>query len=405
MRRRQRIVAFILAATFVVLYFQTSQVNDECSYPSCERFQQEHVLKENKSLYVPSLQARLVPFKSVPNLRYAASSSAMPLQRLSNRKTTQVPKRSGATSSSKSSRQKPPRPAVPPPALPPPALQPCDADCVRFQRYVQAWKRDPQRANQPVAAIYILTSTRSYITRCLRSVDKYFNQQFNYPVIVFHERAFRPQIGALRNSTTSDVFFQEVQFSVPKFLDAENIVENIACSSKISYRHMCRFQSKLIYEQPIMQELEYHWRLDDDSLLLQPVKYDVFQFMKQHRYVYGYVWKWWDSNDCTKGLWEGTKRYITQNAIKPTYFDEWEAPRMFYNNFEISALSLWLSAEYRAFIDYIDQLGGIYYYRWGDAPIKGLALSLFVEWQQVHYFEDIGYQHGAFVLNGSIRAQ
>ena len=117
------------------------------------------------------------------------------------------------------------------------------------------------------------------------------------------------------------------------------------------------------------------------------------------------MWKWWDSHDCTKGLWEGTKRYITQNAIKPTYFDEWEAPRMFYNNFEISALSLWLSAEYRAFIEYIDQLGGIYYYRWGDAPIKGLALSLFVEWQHVHYFEDIGYQHGAFVLNGSIRAQ
>ena len=159
---------------------------------------------------------------------------------------------------------------------------------------------------------------------------------------------------------------------------------------------MCRFQSKLIYEQPIMQNLEYYWRLDDDSVLLRTIEYDVFDFMKSNGFLYGYNWHRKDDKYCVEGLWNATARYIAKTRLNTTYFDRWTNREMFYNNFEISAMSIWLSDDYKRYIDFIDREGGIFYVRWGDAPIKGLALSLFTEWDRLHNFKDIGYQHGSF---------
>ena len=45
---------------------------------------------------------------------------------------------------------------------------------------------------------------------------------------------------------------------------------------------------------------------------------------------------------------------------------------MYYNNFEVSATKLWYSVDYKEYINMIDRIGGIYYNRWGDAPINPL---------------------------------
>ena len=48
-----------------------------------------------------------------------------------------------------------------------------------------------------------------------------------------------------------------------------------------------------------------------------------------------------------------------------------------------------MSQEYQEFIEYIDHLGGIYYRRWGDAPIKTIAVSMFVPRNNTHKYADI----------------
>ena len=45
----------------------------------------------------------------------------------------------------------------------------------------------------------------------------------------------------------------------------------------------------------------------------------------------------------------------------------------------------------------IDRLGGIYYKRWGDAPIKSLGLALSLDLSEVHCFSDLAYTHLPFV--------
>ena len=161
----------------------------------------------------------------------------------------------------------------------------------------------------------------------------------------------------------------------------------------LDYRHMCRFQAKLLYEQPIVQDLEYIFRLDDDSFMTHNITYDLFQFMKDEDKWYGYMFKVYDPKQCVRGLWNATQKYIKKHQVKPTFFKRWPEQSMFYNNFEISKLQFWKSEEYREYIDYIDGLGGIYYYRWGDAPIKSLGLSLFMPESKMHQFQNIGYRH------------
>jgi hypothetical protein len=151
-----------------------------------------------------------------------------------------------------------------------------------------------------------------------------------------------------------------------------------------------------VYEQPILFGLDYVWRLDDDSTLLGDVPYDVFRFMKERHLIYGYNWITSDSHSCIQTLWPAAKQYVKTKSIATEFFNTWPVAQMYYNNFEVSALSLWWSSSYQAYIEYIDSLGGFYYYRWGDAPVKSMAVSMFVPRNRTHLFSDIGYHHQHF---------
>jgi Glycolipid 2-alpha-mannosyltransferase len=89
------------------------------------------------------------------------------------------------------------------------------------------------------------------------------------------------------------------------------------------------------------------------------------------------------------------------SVLKSKFFSEWSEPKIYYNNFEISSLSLWTSAEYKLFIDFIDDTGGIFYERWGDAPIKGIAVSILIDRNETFHFHDLAYRHGNFFTNST----
>jgi hypothetical protein len=268
--------------------------------------------------------------------------------------------------------------------------KPCNEVCQRLRTLMQSWPAD-----KPRAAFYYLTKPNRMmmLNASLASVDAHFNNRFRYPIIVFHEADLTPYLDDIRRMTKSPLFFQQIQFTVPEFL-TQRIPNKIPCISSVSYRHMCRFHAKVVYELPIMQTLQYYWRLDDDSVLLSDVTYDVFEYMEHHSIQYGYLWRHWDAYSCVKGLWEYTQLYIQDNNITTQFFKSWVKAWLYYNNFEISSTKMWFSQEYKSYIDYLDKLGGMFYHRWGDAPIHGIAVSMFIPKNQTHLFHDIGYQHG-----------
>jgi alpha 1,2-mannosyltransferase len=69
----------------------------------------------------------------------------------------------------------------------------------------------------------------------------------------------------------------------------------------------------------------------------------------------------------------------------------------FWSNFEIADLKFLRGPEYSAYFDYLDKSGGFFYERWGDAPVHSIAVGLFLNKSEVHFFDDIGYKHDPFM--------
>lgn len=264
------------------------------------------------------------------------------------------------------------------------------------------------------AAIVYLVRSRSKdineLKRSLSLLDINFNDKFNYPVIIFHEDFNNNLMEDIQKSTHSKLKFEKVEFEIPNILRNETIPEFIYVNGfefSIGYRHMCRFFSGLIYQNPALKDYDYYWRLDTDSFLLDKIDYDIFRFMQENNYVYGYTNTGCDHPDAVSGLWDATEKYIEENNIQPTFLHKyiqngiWDRTG-FGTNFEISKLDFWRSDEYMNFFKYLDKEGGTYKYRWGDNVIHLLAISMFIPENQVHKFSNIAYKHQDFINPNSI---
>merc|ERR1719401_2684446 len=71
------------------------------------------------------------------------------------------------------------------------------------------------------AAIYVLADGNRLgrIIEMLQSVDRHFNNRFNYPIVVFEEGLLPVQKARLTASTRSQLTFVPVDFRLPAFMD------------------------------------------------------------------------------------------------------------------------------------------------------------------------------------------
>jgi alpha 1,2-mannosyltransferase len=259
--------------------------------------------------------------------------------------------------------------------------------------------------NIKAVIVYMARSTERDIRNLKRSLgllDRNFNDRFHYPVIVFHEDFTEELKGELRASTRSPITFELLEFALPEFLDPAEVPDKVLGRFGVGYRHMCRFFGGMMYRHPAMLGFDWYWRLDTDSFLLGKIGYDVFEYMAKRDLWYGYMVMLEETPSVVEGLWDATRAYIAERNLRPARMNhllnankEWNY-LYYYNNFEICSLSFGRSAAYTDYFDYLDRLGGIYKYRWGDAPIRTLAVALLVPEEKTHRFTDVPYAHAGY---------
>ncbi|KAJ3280577.1 alpha 1,2-mannosyltransferase 2.4.1 [Borealophlyctis nickersoniae] len=173
-----------------------------------------------------------------------------------------------------------------------------------------------------------------------------------------------------------------------------------------SYRHMCRWNSGFFFREPAMLKYEYYWRIEPSVDFYCPVTYDPFLFMKLHNLKYGFNVVAEEYAPTVKSLGNATKQFMQQRGttVFPDHlkaFWDMEVDDFnlvhFWSNFEIADLSFFRSDDYIDYFNFLDQAGGFFYERWGDAPVHSLAAGLFLNLKEMHYFEDIGYRHDDMV--------
>ncbi len=240
-----------------------------------------------------------------------------------------------------------------------------------------------------------------------------------YDILIFHESSFNQEYKKAVIKLENNILFQEIQFQVPKY--SQDILERIPeyyphpthgpggpyahtlpephKGFTMGYRHMFNFFSGLIYESNILKEYKYYLRLDTDSFCLSQIKYDLFDWMETTNTSFAFIEQavQKDNPKVILGLWNSVKTWIKQNHVSILKTIE-EIPEgtMYYTNFELAETSFFLpGSSYYEFYKFINQSGGIFTNRWGDAPIKYIGVNLFLEKEKIKPVRGFVYQHGA----------
>lgn len=276
------------------------------------------------------------------------------------------------------------------------------------------------------AAICYLTQNndvrRTYLKTSLYFLFKYFNAKYQYPVIIFHEgdydnEAQQDIITSIRGSCRDLISFQALDpkdFKVPACIDQQKLDRCLAIKPHPTpywrnerYRLMCRWW--LMEFPKYVKSYDYVMRLDDDSFIEEPIKYDLFEWAQKKDLNYASNFLHIDCGICCYGMKSFfDKHYPDKKDLLKEMFVEQEVPMravqfhpfrtilsitqdplpvmkeketlympvMYYNNFFITKTSFWEQAEVKDVLKKIEEDGSIFYFRWGDAPLQSLIVML-----------------------------
>ncbi|KAI9313343.1 nucleotide-diphospho-sugar transferase [Dichotomocladium elegans] len=280
-------------------------------------------------------------------------------------------------------------------------------------------QQQQQHSNRVKAAFVILArnSDLNGVRFAMRQVEDRFNRKFNYPYVFLNEEDFTSEFKTLTTSLTkaSTVYgkIDESMWGYPEHINQTYAAEcrqdmhnrKIIYGGSESYRHMCRFQSGFFFRHPLLDQYEYYWRVEPDVQYFCDINYDVFQMMKDNKFKYGWTLSLTEYMETIPSLWKAVQGFMVKHpdylvkgsdSILPWVSDDGFVTYNgchFWSNFEIGSLEFLRSKKYIDFFEYLDQTGGFFYERWGDAPVHSLAVAMMLRKDEVHFFNDIGYKH------------
>ncbi|CAG8446637.1 11155_t:CDS:2 [Ambispora gerdemannii] len=290
---------------------------------------------------------------------------------------------------------------------------------------VVSTKNSAQKHTKPkpkVKAVFVVLVRNSDIhslRASMRQLEDRFNHKYNYPYLFLNDEAFTDEFKRLSSAMTKGKteygIIPKEHWSVPDWIDYDKAKEemkkmeeaDIIYGGSESYRHMCRFESGFFFRHPLLDKYDYYWRVEPGVQFFCDIDYDPFMYMKEKKVKYGFTISLYEYEDTIKTLWETVKEFMKKypeyieedNALDFISNDQGETYNLchFWSNFEIGDLNLWRSERYLKFFEFLDQKGGFFYERWGDAPVHSIAAVLFLKKSEIHFFNEIGYKHEPFM--------
>ncbi|GAA5942745.1 hypothetical protein JCM10213_005958, partial [Rhodosporidiobolus nylandii] len=254
----------------------------------------------------------------------------------------------------------------------------------------------------------------------LINIEERFNARFGYPIQLLTDgqlpgEQIRKRTSYITRGKAKWALVTEEQgWGPPSWVSQADVDKGQSDIQgfPIGYRNMCRFFSKFHHQHPSLAGFEWIWRLDEGITFFCELKEDPFMVMIEKQALYGYTNTDLESLFVVPTLFSQTEDFMNQaKSEHPEWFppgtDEsfavetelltgrrkWNM-RMYYNNFEIVHRSLLESEPYQAYVDYLDHKKGFYVERWGDAPVRTLALSYLVPADKIISFSAYtGMQH------------
>lgn len=261
----------------------------------------------------------------------------------------------------------------------------------------------------------------------MRSLEDRFNRNYKYPWVFLNDVPFDDEfIEQTSLMASGEVFYElipELDWNPPPHIDLQKFEHNLQNSNHViygfsrSYRNMCHFNSGYFYKQKRLLDYDWYFRVEPDVEYMCDFLYDPFELLRTLNKTYGFVITIPDYFNTMPTLWSTVKDYMAQypqhlhpnNALEfltsndSDIFHNVKPLELEYNlchfwsNFEIGNLNFFRGEAYELYFNFLDQTGGFYYERWGDAPVHSIGLSLLLDKDEIHHFEDIGYYHAPYM--------
>lgn len=256
------------------------------------------------------------------------------------------------------------------------------------------------------------------VARSIRQIEDRFNKRYHYDWVFLNDKPFDDEFKKVTTSlisgTTHYGLIPPEHWSFPEHIDqdkAKKVREEMAkkkiiYGDSVSYRHMCRFESGFFFQQELMLNYDYYWRVEPSIEYFCDIHYDPFRYIHENKKKYSFVLSLYEYAETIPTLWDSVKKFIKEhpehiaedNSMRFLSDDDGETYNKchFWSNFEIGNLNWLRSKAYTDFFESLDQDGGFFYERWGDAPIHSIAAGLLLKKEEIHFFNDIAYYHVPF---------
>ncbi|KAJ2702036.1 hypothetical protein FB645_004414 [Coemansia sp. IMI 203386] len=268
----------------------------------------------------------------------------------------------------------------------------------------------------PVRAAFVILVRNSELHELratVRQLEDQFNSRHRYPYVFLNNEPFTDEFKqAMEWATSGDCHFGLIPYehwSMPPWVDRVRakwamamMGSQVPYGDSESYRKI--YESGFFFQHPLLDDFDYYWRVEPGVEFSCLIPYDPFKFMADNNKVYGFAISLREFPVTVRTLWKTTNAFraaYPEYAMSNNTLQWLTTPNGGYNmchfwsNFEIASLNFFRSPQYMAYFDFLDRAGGFFLERWGDAPVHSLAVAMFLNKSQVHYF-DIGYYHNPF---------
>ena len=245
--------------------------------------------------------------------------------------------------------------------------------------------------------IYLVRSTEGSIRNLVRSIEflqKNFLPWSPADILVFHEDGFDQESTLSRLPKGLSVLFAKVDFA-----PVHPGMENLSRGQK-GYRHMCHFFANDIFERSELAEYDYYMRLDEDSFILSPLPFNLFEKMAREGLKYVYRLEMNEKKSVSHGLIATAEAFFAANPRFNIAKPRIRRQKLYYTNFEVGNLRWFRAKGWQRYFAAIDATGGIWRRRWGDAPIRWLGLQYLLKPEEMYCLKKMKYFHQFMLHSG-----
>lgn len=257
--------------------------------------------------------------------------------------------------------------------------------------------------NNSECAVYILSSRKFLLKKCLDEFWKNYNFQFNLPIYIYYfsgtyEKEFTDYI---KQNSKNEIEFIKIFPKIPNNIPEKEIFYNRSYNpyvrkhfnekKRVGYLYMERFCSNITSYNKFgcitdhLKKYNYIMRIDDDSWFRKKIDFNLFKVLDNYPIATAYTWNYVNDNviNTRENLWEFYLEYLSKNNIVPKNEnlkeavikkDENKMHKLLWSagNCNLYNIKMFRENGWDEYIKTINDSNGQFKYRWGDIEVINL---------------------------------